>query len=326
MRTQIMKTLIGPLLLAWAYALAPGWAHAQDYPAKPIKIIIPVPPGAAVERMARIVADRLQAEWNQPTVVESRAGAGGNIGAEAFARSAADGYTLMVTAASVLVINQSLYPKLNYNPEAFVPVSIIAASPNVLMVHPKVPAENLKELIAYARANPGKLSYGSGGSGSTAHLTGELFTSMAGVNLLHVPYKGSAPAITDLLGGQISAVFVEQGTAMPHIRAGKLRALGVGSEKRNTLLPEVPAIAELLPGYQSQVWFGMVAPPGTPEAIATKLSNAVAEGVKRPEIIKRLQEIGVDARGSSPAEAATFFRQERERWGKVIRGANITAE
>jgi tripartite-type tricarboxylate transporter receptor subunit TctC len=318
---QSLTSLILIALLVFARA-----AGAQDYPAKPIRIIIPVPPGAAVERMARIVADRLQAEWNQPTVVESRAGAGGNIGAEAFARSSPDGYTLMVTAASVLVINQSLYPKLNYNPEAFVPISIIATSPNVLMVHPKVPAENLKELIAFARANPGKLSYGSGGSGSTAHLTGELFTSMAGVNLLHVPYKGSAPAITDLLGGQISAVFVEQGTAMPHIRAGKLRALGVGSEKRNPLLPEVPAIAEVLPGYQSQVWFGMVAPPGAPDAIAAKLSQAVAEGVKRPEVIKRLQEIGVDPRGSTPTETSAFFRQERERWGKVIRSANITAE
>ncbi|MFM9971027.1 MAG: Bug family tripartite tricarboxylate transporter substrate binding protein [Burkholderiales bacterium] len=299
---------------------------AQDYPSKPIKIIIPVPPGAAVERMARLVGDRLSSEWNQPVVVESRSGAAGNIGAEFFAKSAPDGYTLMVTAASVLVINKSLYSKLTYNPDNFVPVTIIASSPNVLMMHPKPGIDNIRELMSYAKSNPEKLNFGSGGSGSTAHLTAELFTSMAGIKLTHIPYKGSAPAITDLLGGQVDMVFIELGSALPHVRSGKLRALAVGSEKRAPVLPDVPAIAEVLPGYVSSVWFGMVAPPGTPAAIAGKLSSSIAEGVKQPAFQKRLSELGVDGRGSTPAEMALFMKQESDRWGKVIKSAGIVPE
>jgi tripartite-type tricarboxylate transporter receptor subunit TctC len=324
MRTHIRSRLVVSVLCAATLAF-PAFAAAQEYPTKPIRIIIPVPPGAAVERMARIVGDQIQ-HLGQPVIVESRAGAGGNIGAEAFARSAPDGHTLMVTAASVLVINKSLYPKLNYDPATFVPVSLIATSPNVLMVHPSVPASTLQQLIAYAKANPNKLNYGSGGSGSTAHLTAELFTSMAGVEIMHIPYKGSAPAITDLLGGQIGMVFLEQGSALPHIRTGKLRPLGVGSEKRSTLLPDVPAIAEVVRGFSSQVWFGMVAPPGTPAAIADRLSALVAAGMKQPDMVKKLLQIGVDARGSTPAEFAAFMKEETERWSKVIRSSGTTAE
>jgi tripartite-type tricarboxylate transporter receptor subunit TctC len=324
MQKNIAARLIAPALCA-AALLFTTVLRAQDYPTKPVRIIIPVPPGAAVERMARFAADQVQ-KLGQPVIVESRAGAGGNIGAEQFARSAPDGHTLMVTAASVLVINKSLYPKLNYDPDTFVPVSLLATSPNVLMVHPSVPATTLQQFIAYAKANPGKLNFGSGGSGSTAHLTAELFTALGGVDIVHVPYKGSAPAITDLLGGQVSMVFLEQGSALPHVRTAKLRALGVGSEKRSALLPDVPAIAEAVPGFNSQVWFGMVAPAGTPVAIANRLSALVGEGMRQPEMVKRLLQLGVDARGSTPAEFAAFMKEETARWGKVIRSAGVTAE
>jgi len=321
MPANIICTVLAASALAF-----PALVCAQDYPSRPIKIIIPVPPGAAVERMARLVGDRLSSEWNQPVVVESRAGAAGNIGAEFFAKSAPDGYTLMVTAASVLVINKSLYAKLGYNPDSFVPVSIIASSPNVLMIHPKQGIESINQLISYAKSNPEKLNFGSGGSGSTAHLTAELFTSMAGIRITHIPYKGSAPAITDLLGGQVDMVFLELGTALPHVRSGKLRALAVGSERRASVLPEVPAMAEILPGYVSAVWFGMVAPPGTPAAIAGKLSASIAEGVKQPAFQQRLSDLGVDGRGSTPAEMAVFMKQESDRWGKVMKSAGITPE
>ena len=323
-RTLLLAAACAASLLS-STLLSPTVLHAQDYPVKPVRIIIPVPPGAAVERMARMVGEQIQ-QLGQPVVVESRAGAGGNIGAEYFARSAPDGYTLMVTAASVLVINKSLYSKLPFEPESFVPVSLIATSPNVLMVHPSVPAANLQQFIAYAKANPNKLNYGSGGSGSTAHLTAELFTALADVKLVHVPYKGSAPAITDLLGGQTSMVFLELGSALPHARSGKLRALGVGSEKRNGLLPDAPAIAETVPAFSSQVWFGMVAPQGTPSAIVNKLSAVVASGMKQPDMIKRMLQMGVDARGSSPEEFAAFMKEEIERWGKVIRSSGTKAE
>jgi tripartite-type tricarboxylate transporter receptor subunit TctC len=309
-----------------ALQLAAFCAVAQDYPSKPIKIIIPVPPGAAVERMARIVADRIQSEWGQPVIVESRAGAAGNIGAEYFAKSAPDGYTLMVTAASVLAYNKHLYRNLNYNPDTFVPVSVIAISPNVLAVNPGTGLESVRQLIAYAKANPNTLNYASGGSGSTAHLTAELFTSMADVKIVHVPYKGSAPAITDLVGGQVQMLFIELGSALPYVRSGKLRVLAVGTEKRSPLLPDVPAMAEVLPGFLSAVWFGMVAPPGTPSAIANKLSAAIAEGLKQPEGMKRLAELGVEGRGSTPAEMALFMKQESDRWGKVIRSSGVKAE
>jgi len=321
MDKTLRRRLLMLALCAAAASLSP-FSAAQDYPAKPIRIIIPVPPGAAVERMARIAAEQIQT-LGQPVIVESRAGAGGNIGAEHFSRSAPDGHTLMVTAASVLVINKSLYGKLTYDPETFVPISLLATSPNALMVHPDVPATSLQQFIAHARSNPGKLNYGSGGSGSTAHLTAALFTSLAGVDIVHVPYKGSAPAITDLLGGVVSMVFLEAGSALPHARAGKLRALGVGSEKRSALFPDVPAIAEAVPGFSSQVWFGMVAPAGTPAAIAGRLSTVVSEGMRQPEMVKKLLQMGVDARGSSPAEFATFMREEIERWGKVIRASGM---
>jgi tripartite-type tricarboxylate transporter receptor subunit TctC len=321
----VKKTLVGPILLA----LLLGWAlnaHAQDYPHKPIKIIVPVPPGGGADRIARLVADGLQKKLGQPVIVENRSGAAGNIGADGVAKAAPDGYTLLASPPGPLVVNKSLYPKLSYDSDAFVPVSLMATTPFVLVVPPKLAAENLQQLIAFAKANPDRLNYASGGPGTTSHLAAELFKSMAGVKIVHVPYKGTGPALTDLLGGQVEMLFLEFGTALQYVRTGKLRALAVGGAKRNPLLPDVPAVAEQLPGFVAVTWHGMVAPPKTPPAIANLLSHAVAETLQQPEVAKRLLDLSIDAVGSTPAEMTQFVRQEDKRWGNVIRVTGTAME
>jgi len=294
-------------------------AHAQDYPAKPIRIIVPNPPGGGNDLMGRLVAERLRARWGQPVLVENRAGASGRIGAEFVARAAPDGYTLLVSAPAALVINKSLYAKLSYDSDAFVPVSVIVAGTGVLAVHPSVPVTSVPQLIEYGKANPDKLSYASQGNGTIAHLAGALFQLTTGAKSVHVPYKGSAPAITDLVGGQVGMMFSELAGALPHIISGKLRALGVGNDKRHPLLPNVPALTEVMPGFLFSYWTGMVAPTGTPPAIANRLSAEIAEGLKQPEMAKRLTEASMELVGSTPEEMAAFMRRESERWGNVIR-------
>src|ERR1700761_6662142 len=279
-RTRPMRaaaTTIAKLLLAAAIGLGlPLDSHAQTYPVRAIKLIVPSAAGATTDTLARLVGQKLQAKWGQPVIVDNLPGAGGNIGAEEVAKAAPDGYTLLFTYPAPLVVNKALYKQLGYDPDSFVPVSLVAAVPLVLAVGPKVEAANVKELIAFAKAHPNELNFASQGYGTSAHLAGELFKSMAGIDIVHVPYKGSAPALTDILGGRIDMMFIELSTVLSQIKAGKLRALAVGSERRNPLLPDVPALAETLPGYKATTWFGMVAPPGTPQDIAAKLSEAVA--------------------------------------------------
>ena len=312
---------------ALLFGLCGADARAQEaaYPSKAVRIVVPYPPGGA-DRLARIVADRLRERFAQPFVVENKAGAAGNIGGEEVFRAAPDGYTLLFSAPGTLVTNKSLYPKLRFDPDAFVPVSVITTSPNVLVVNPTSPSDSVQKLLAAARANPDKLNYGSAGGGSTPHLAAELFKSLSGTKIVHVPYKGTAPALTDLFGGQLDILFVEFASALPHIRGGKLRALGVGSEKRNPLLAGVPALAEVLPGFNSTVWFGIVAPPGTPALIANRLSSAIAESLKQPDMAKRIADTGVEAVGSTPEQMAAFMKEERERWGRVIRETGATAD
>ena len=312
------RIMFDRILLGAALAFAVG-VHAQDYPVRPIKIVVPNPPGGGNDFAARIVAERFREKWGQPVLVENRAGASGRIGAEAVAAAAPDGYTLLVAAPASLVINKSLYAKLAYDPDAFVPVSVILAGPGVLVVHPGVAATSVQQLIAYAKTNPDKLTYASQGNGTIAHLAGALFQSMTGARILHVPYKGSGPAVADLLGGQVNMMFSELSTALPRIRAGKLRALAAGGEKRNPLLPEVPALTEVLPGFVFAYWIGMVAPAGTPSAIANRLSAEIAEGLRQPDVAKRLLDTNLDAVASTPAEMASFMKRESERWGNVIR-------
>ena len=322
-----MKMIIfARILLAGALAFA-LFVHAQDYPSRPIKIIVPTPPGGGPDAIARILAGKFQEKWGQPAIVENRAGAGLNIGAEVGFRAAPDGYTLVFTPHPPLVINKSLYTKLNYDPDAFEPISVAVGIPVVMVANPKVAAQNLQQLIALAKANPDRLNYGSAGSGTTPHIAVEYFKSTTGVKIVHVPYKGNTPAVVDLLSGQVDMMMMDLGPVLPHIRTGQLRALGVASERRNPALPDVPAISEALPGFVVPAWFGMVAPPKTPSAIAGKVSAAIAEILKQPDVLKRLLDMGnVEAIGSTPEEMAQFMRIEREKWGKLIREIGARAD
>ena len=320
---------LGRMLLVLLAAAAPAFAlpvQAQDYPGKLVRVVVPYPPGSLTDTLARLVAEKLQGKWGQPVIVENRAGAGGNIGAEVVSKAAPDGYTLLFSPPAPFVTNKLLYAKLAYDPDAFVPASVIAIAPVVLMVHPKVAAESVQQLIAYAKANPDRLNYASSGIGGTPHLTAELFKSMGGIRIVHVPYQGTAPALTALLAGQVDMLFDAVGAGLPSIRAGKLRVLAVGSEKRTHLLPDVPAMSEVLPGFASKVWVAMAAPPKTPAAIANGLSAAIAEAVKQPEVVRRMLDLSFEAIGGTPGEMALLVRQETERWGKVIRTTGARAD
>jgi len=320
------KIMLGRNLLAGAMAFAlSALAQEQDYPGSPIKIVVPAAPGATTDTLARIIADQLQRKWGQPAIVDNRAGAAGNIGAGYAIKANPDGYTLLFSYPAPLVVNKSLYPKLAHDPDAFGPVSLVGTAPLVLAMHPNGVANSVQQLIAFARANPNRLNYASQGNGTTGHLAAEMFKSLAGVMIVHVPYKSSAPAQAALLSGQVDMMFVELSSVLPQLSAGKLRALAVG-ERRSPLLRGIPAMSEVLPGFVALTWFGMVAPPGTPAAIVNKLSAAVAQTLQQPDVAKRLLGMSVDAIGSTPAEMALFLRQERERWGKVIRATGATAE
>lgn len=311
------------LVAALAFSAA---ALAQDYPARPVKIVVPYPPASGVDHTARLIAEKLRARWGQAVLVENKSGAAGNIGAEFVAKSIPDGYTLLYVPPGPLVINKSLYAKLAYDPDTFLPVSLVTLSPNVLIVHPKVPAASVQQLIAYAKANPDRLNYASAGNGGTQHLSSELFKAMAGIRITHVPYKGTGPALADLLGGQVDMLMSEIGLILPHILAGRLRVLAVGSATRNPVLPEIPAMSEVLPGFLTVSWNGVVAPGGTPSAIVNRISGAVAEAAKQPDIKKRALELSVEMVGSTPAEMTQFLKQERERWGNVIRVSGATPD
>jgi len=306
-------------------------AAAQDWPVKTVRIVVPFPAGGSADLLPRVMAESLQKQWGQPVIVDNRPGAAGNIGAAAVFQAEPDGYTLLSAPPPPLVINRLLYPKLAYDSTQFVPMTVIAAIPNVLLVHPKVGVASVAELIALAKANPGKLNYASQGSGATSHLTAELFKSMAGgaggpLGITHIPYKGSAPALADLLAGQVDLMFDNLGVSLPHVKSGKLRALAVASTRRFRSLPEVPALAETLPGFESVAWFGIVGPPKTPAAIAEKVAAGVAEALRNPDILRRLSELSADPLGMSPAETAAFMKQETERWGAVIRSAGVKLE
>ena len=301
--------------------------EAQDWPAKTVRIIVPFPPGGSADALPRVIGESLQKQWGQPVIVDNRPGAAGNIGAAAVFQAEPDGYTLLSAPPPPLVINRLLYAKLAYDSTQFVPMTVMAAIPNVLLVHPSVKANSVAELVALAKASPGKLNYASQGSGTTSHLTAELFKTMAGnLQITHVPYKGTAPALADLLGGQVEIMFDNLGVSFPHVKAGKLRALAVASTRRFRSLPDVPALTETLPGFESVAWFGIVGPPKTSPAIAEKVAAGVSEALRRPEILRKLSELSADPLGLTPKETAAFMKQETERWGSVIRTAGIKLE
>lgn len=312
--------------VAAAVLAAPAVIHAQDYPGKPIKIVVPYPPGGGTDRIGRVLGEKLQAKWGQPVIVENRAGAGGNTGTEYFSRTAPDGYTLLFAAQAQYVIVQSLYARLGFDPDAFVPITVVSTSPNVLVVNPGVPADSLAKLIAFAKSNPGKLNYASTGSGSSQHLAAELLKSMAGVEAVHVPYKGTAPALTDVVAGHVQMMFMEISNALAQAKAGKLRVLAVAGQNRNPVLPDVPTVGETLPDFVSMQWTGLAAPPGTPAVIAERLHMAVAEALQLPDVAQRLKELSLEPVGSPPVQTAVFWKQERERWGKIIRLTGAKAD
>ena len=300
--------------------------HSQDYPSKPIKLIVPVATGAAFDTVTRLLAEKLRNKWGQPVIVENLAGASHNIGADAVFRSKPDGYTMLFAPPPALVINKSLFPKLAYDPDAVVPVSVVVSTYNVLVVNPSVPAESVQQLIAYAKANPERLNYASAGSGSTPHLAAEMFKTMAGIKIAHIPFKGTSQAILEVMGGRVDIMFADIGLALPHIRSGKLRVLAVASEKRSTVLPETPAMSEVLPAFLSVLWLGVVAPTGTPPAIANQFSSAIAEILKQPDVANRLLELNFEPVGSTPGAMSLFMAQERVRWRKVIRDSGASAD
>ena len=310
--------------LALACTLFAVPALAQDYPARTVTVVVPLAAGGGTDLLARVLAGKLRDKFGQPVVVENRSGAAGNIGADAVYKAAPDGYTLLFTQPAPLAVNKALYSKLTYEPERFVPIALVSQQDILLAANPALPAGTLQELVAHAKANPGKLNFGSSGAGSAPHLAAELFNSMAGVKMVHVPYKGSAESQTATLGGQVDLTFFAFSSALRHVKAGKLRGIGVGGAKRNPRLPNVPSISEVLPGYGATSWTALVAPPGTPAPIAQKLAQAVAEIVKMPDVQSRLVDAGDEPIDSTPAQMAAFLREESQRWGTLIRSLGLT--
>ncbi len=316
-------------LAATLAALTPQAAAAADaYPAKPIRFVVAFPPGGGTDIIARSIAQKLAERFAQQVVVDNRPGAGGNIGTDIVAKSAPDGYTILMGSAGPLAINASLFAEMPFDPiKDLAPVTLAASTPNVLVVHPSLPARTVKELIALARARPGEINFASSGHGTPAHLAGELFNSMAGVKLVHVPYKGAAPALADLLGGQVQLMFSTMPPALPHVKDGKLRALAVTSRKRSPAAPDLPTLDEAaLAGFEANTWHGVVVPAGTPVPIIARLNREIVAILHLPEVVERLSGQGAEAVGSTPAEFAAYIGSESVKWAKVVRESGAKAE
>ena len=314
-------------LLAAALALSAGFAQAQanDWPNKPVRWVVPFPPGGAMDAIARILGERAGKTLGQTFVIENKAGAGGNIGADMVAKSPADGYTIMITSIG-MATNKPLYGKLTYDPvKDFAPVSLLAVVPNVLVTNSTQPhAKSVADVVAAARKEPGQLTYASAGNGTSIHLAGEMFTSLAKIEMMHVPYKGSGPAVSDLLGGQVNYMFDSITSARNHIQSGKLRALAVTTARRSKALPNVPTMAEAgVAGYDVSPWFAVFAPAGTPKPVVAKLNKALLDAMKQPDVIERLDAIGAEPVGSTPEALASHLAREAAMWTKLITERNI---
>lgn len=316
-----MKSIFAIVLLCIS-----TWVNAQAWPSKPIRYIVPFPPGAFNDTLGRIMSSELPKALGQPVLVENRPGGNTIIGTEAAAKSAPDGYTLFGAALPFSVI-QSLYKTSFDVTKDFAPITLAGTTPNLLVANPNVPVNTVKELIAAAKATPGGLNYASTGNGTSNHLSFELFKSMTGTAITHIPYKGSAPAVTDLIAGQVQVMFDNTPNVLPHVRAGKLKAIAVSSKKRSSLAPEVPTVDEAgVPGYDVTVWFGILAPAGTPREIVQRLNTEMVKIMRSPEITSRFNNAGVDVVASSPDEFSVFLKSEVARWAKVVQDANIKAD
>lgn len=318
------------LLQVWMslFILAPLAAWAQAYPARAVRIVVPFPPGGTSDILARTAAPKLSAEWGQPVIVDNRPGAAGNIAAEHVARSAGDGYTLFITTVGIHAIHPTLYRKLPFDAiRDFTPVTNLVMLPTVLTVHPSIPVRSVKELIALAKKRPGDLHYSSAGSGSQPHLTAEMFKTMAGVDLLHVPYKGAAQQLTDLVAGHVALTFATAPSAVPFIKSGQMRAIGVSSGKRASALPDVPTIAEAgVPGYEAVGWNGMVAPANMPAPVLEKIHGTVVKSFQTPDVRNRLISLAADPVTTTPAEFGAYIKAEIAKWAKVVKDSGAKAE
>ena len=319
------KSAVAALVLASSAVALP--AHGAAYPEKPIRIIVPFAPGGSADILARTVSNKLNATLGQPVLVENRAGAAGNIGTEVVAKARPDGYTLLVGLMNTHVVNPALYPNLPFNGvEDFTPIAMLAVVVSTLAIHPSVPAKSVKEFIGVAKANPGKLAYASAGAGSSTHLNAVVFEKMAGIRLLHVPYKGGAPAVLDTMTGQTQMIITAATQTLPHARTGRLRLLGVTSTKRSPLLPDVPAIAEQLPGYEASVWFGVFGPAAMPGDLTVKLNTEINLLMSAPDTKKVMEDMGVEVINITPEQFLATIRQEAIHWSKVVRQYNIKAD
>jgi tripartite-type tricarboxylate transporter receptor subunit TctC len=325
--TRIMAIAAAVVTLLSALVLAqPG--HAADYPTRPVVLVLGFAPGGPSDVMARIFGKRLEQALGQPIVIENRTGAGGNVAAEQVARAAPDGYTLLLANSGILAANAALYKRIGFDPEKdFTPITFVGAQANVLVVHPAVPARTLAELIAFAKANPGKVSFASGGHGTSPHLAAELLKAEAKINIVHVPYRGTGPALQDVVAGHIQMCFSSVSPVVPHIQSGTLRALGVSTPKRTALLPDVPTIHELaFPGFDAAAWHGLVAPAGTPKDVVATIHRAMMTTLNDPDVRKTFTDLGVDIGGGSPEEFAAYIKSEIPKWTAIIRSAGIALE
>jgi tripartite-type tricarboxylate transporter receptor subunit TctC len=320
----VLKTLFVAFFIA-AATLPP--LHAQTYPNKPIRLIVPFPPGGGNDILARTIGQKLTESTGQQVVIDNRGGAGGNIGAETAARAAPDGYTLFLGGVGSHGTNPGLQAKLPYDPvKDFAPITLIAAAPLIVVAHPSLPAKSIGELIAYAKARPGQINFASSGTGSIAHLAPEMLNAMAKIRMMHIPYKGTGPALVDLLGGQVQVMMNSAVSMLPQVKSGKLRALAVTGLRRLAALPDLPTVAETVTGYEAASWYGILAPARTPRPVIDKLNREIVAIVRLPDLRDRLAAEGAEAVGNSPEEFAAFIRRELARWAAVIKGAGIRLE
>jgi tripartite-type tricarboxylate transporter receptor subunit TctC len=322
-----MKRLVAAWIIAGIAALLSTLASAQTFPTRTVKFIVPFPGGGINDVLARILAEKLQAKWHQPIVIENRTGAGGNIGAELAYQSAPDGYTLLLSPPGPLAINQSLYKQLSYQPLEFVPLTLVGSVPNVVIVRKELPANSLKELIAYVKANPGKVTFGSQGNGATPHLTGMMFQAMTGTTMVHVPYRGENLVLNDMVGGHVDLFFGNVAAAAPVYRDGRVKIVAVADTRRDRALPEIPTTAEAgLPGLVSTGWFALAGPPKLPTGLQAEIAQAAIDAIKLPDVQARFRAASVEPMGSTPAEMTAFIRGEAQRWGEVIKRNNIAVD
>jgi tripartite-type tricarboxylate transporter receptor subunit TctC len=321
---HLVKTVVAASMFA---ATATG-AFAADYPNKPIRLVVPFSAAGTTDFLARAIAQKLGTNMGTTVIVDNRPGAGGNIGSDIVAKADPDGYTLLLGTVGTHAINASLYKKMPYDTvKDFAPITLVASVPNIVVVHPSVPAKSIKELLALAKAKPGNLTFASSGNGSSIHLSGELFKSMAGVDMLHVPYKGSGPAVADLVGGQVNLMFDNMPSSLPHVKSGRLRAIAVTGAKRSPAVPDLPTIAESgVPGYDSVAWFGVLAPAGTPPAIVKKLNAEIIKVLKSPDVAQRLSSQGAEPAYNTPEQFSAYIKTEMGKWAKVVKASGAQVD